>query len=149
MVLFLSYKCWWEYSKIWNTGKQGMMDHSITIRARDPNEFYTSWSQSSALPHSYQDWDKFDPFEFDNGFRRWKSGWIGWEDLMFEWLSRDAVVLVALFRHHPTSDLQNLVEIYSFKDFVFKVLGFVDFVCLVFIFYYYFLFNKKIMSFWV
>ena len=79
------------------------------------------------LPHSYKDWDKFDPFEFDNGFRRWKSGRIGWEDLMFEWSSRDAVVLVALFTHHPTSDLQNLLEIYSFKDFVFKVLGFVDF----------------------
>jgi len=29
------------------------------------------------LPHSYKDWDKFDPFEFDNGFRRWKSGRIG------------------------------------------------------------------------
>jgi len=59
---------------------------------------------------------------------------------MFEWSSRDAVVLVALFTHHPTSDLQNLVEIYSFKDFVFKVLGFVDF-------YFYFLFIKKLRHF--
>lgn len=81
-----------------------------------------------ALPHSHQDWDKFVPFEFDNGFRRWKSSRIGWGDLMFEWSSKDAVLLVALVTHHPTSDLQNLVEIYPFKDFVFKVLGFVDFV---------------------